>query len=418
MTDRSRTYDPTDWEIETFAPDEGTFVLGFSELGGTDVLGTTVGSYVTLDGLTNLTIRESSQTSQGIFFQITPATLSVTLSLKNFTRSDSYKFQLGSEITARFLNENNSNFPDKTIMFKGFIDSSEVSVSPGQDYATVSITATSERSKDLNNLYTITKDTTSLKSTLVSEAYRAGVVSTHHNPLYLSDSLYHYASTTTETNTFGEWLNDLVLSDQYLAFDSNIKRQGYVSGSVGSYTFVQDGRNSLVLQSPVVGTSVATLGSADINSLEIGWDGTDSPTGVELSLYEDDTITYAVSSGTIGANTVTATVDVKDLTELTSVGTSMLAVSKTLAPKMVTVMTGSKGQDIIFKEGTFTGSSSFIPVTEADWFYPKNVYQVGETLQINLPTQGFNNKKMLIVGRTIEVDQDNWLTSYDLWKGK
>jgi hypothetical protein len=365
-----------------------------------------------------LTIREGSQVSQGIFYQITPATLSATLSIKDFTRSDSYKFQLGSSITARFLNENDSNFPNKTAIFQGFIDSSDMSVQPGADYAVVTITATSDRSKDLNYLYDITKNTTSLKSELVSEAYRAGVVSSHHNPLYLSDSLYHYASTTTETKTFGEWLNDLILSDQYLAFDSNIKRQGYVSGSVGSYTFTQDPRNSFVLQSPTVGTSVATLTADDVNSIEIGWDGTDSPTGVDLTLYEDDAITYATSLSSVGANTVTATVDVKDLTELTAVGNSMLAVSKTLAPKMVTVQTANKGQDIVFKEGTFTGSSSFIPVTAADWFYPSNVYQVGETLQINLPTFGFSNKKMLIVGRTIEVDQDNWLTSYDLWKGK
>jgi hypothetical protein len=43
--------------------------------------------------------------------------------------------------------------------------------------------------------------------------------------------------------------------------------------------------------------------------------------------------------------------------------------------------------------------------------------QVGDTVAIDLPDQGFSNVPMLVTGRTMEITPDNWTTTYNLWKG-
>jgi hypothetical protein len=77
MAVRTQTYETTDWQIWTYVPVAGSFVLDFSKLNGSDTLGATEGSIQVQDvEITSLTINEGSPVSQGIFTEITPASMS------------------------------------------------------------------------------------------------------------------------------------------------------------------------------------------------------------------------------------------------------------------------------------------------------------------------------------------------------
>jgi hypothetical protein len=47
---------------------------------------------------------------------------------------------------------------------------------------------------------------------------------------------------------------------------------------------------------------------------------------------------------------------------------------------------------------------------------PANLLRVGEELRINSTTFGSDTVNK-VIGRTIEVTPDNWMVTYNLWKG-
>jgi hypothetical protein len=137
-----------------------------------------------------------------------------------------------------------------------------------------------------------------------------------------------------------------------------------------------------------------------------GWSGVGSPTGVNLTNYFDNALVYQFGGSSNSQNfTYNATIDVKDITQMAAVGQKMLSMNKAFRPIEVATETARTYQEITFDDryGVF--------------FYPANLAQVGDTVAIDLPDQGFSNVPMLVTGRTMEITPDNWTTTYNLWKG-
>jgi hypothetical protein len=90
---------------------------------------------------------------------------------------------------------------------------------------------------------------------------------------------------------------------------------------------------------------------------------------------------------------------------MAAVGQKMLSMNKAFRPVEVATETARTYQEITFDDryGVF--------------YYPTNLAQVGDTVAIDLPNQGFSNVPMLVTGRIMEITPDTWTTTYNLWKG-
>ena len=412
MADRTRTYLPTDWTVWTYVPEPGSFVLDFSQLDGSDVLGSTGGSMAQADVLIGqISITEGSNVTDGLILAMQPSIMTATLIMKNFTADDSNSFYVGSAIETRLANENDSHAVQTTTMFTGYIDSFNVDVQPGADFATITISAISNGSKFLNTLVSITKNTTSTKDALITAASPV--------PVSLATSAYNYANTATESKTIGDWISDYALCDVYLPFDV-VSRQPFATFDAGTGWFYDFRFFSLlyVTNSTAVGTASKTFDEGDISAVVFDWSGANAPTGVSLTKYSDSAVVYTkgVSTGeSVGGSVYSATVDVKDTTQMTAIGADLLSMVKAFRPISVATKTATEYQSITFAEESVFYSETGTDVTL--YSYPTNLAFLGQTVEITLGDQGFTNQKMIVTGRTIDITPDDWTTTYNLWKG-
>jgi len=119
-------------------------------------------------------------------------------------------------------------------------------------------------------------------------------------------------------------------------------------------------------------------------------------------------VTQQVGEGTNNRTSFAQTVDVKDSTEMSTIATKLLSVSKELRPIQVTIRLARQYQEIEFQE-TF--------ITSGEWLWPMNYIRLSRPVKIDLPQFGISAQKTLIVGRTISIDQEQVLLTYDLTKG-
>jgi hypothetical protein len=379
-------------------PEPGAFLLDFSQLNGPDVLGTTGGSMQIVDAdIASVSLTSGSDVDQGIFVPITPMTMQVSLSIKNFTATDANKFYVGTDIWLTLDNESGysePNFGLTTPFFIGRIRDFSVDVMPGQDFATINLSCSSDLEDDLNTLVPVFT-TTTLSKTLqvVNDASEAGIRLSPINFQSSAYSIYNFATTRTEVKSYGDWLQDIYTCDMTMGFDS-------VTPFSSIWLW---GANAAL---STVGTPVKTFGDEDISNVIFGWSGAGSPTGVNLTNYFDSELVYQFGGSSNSQNfTYSATIDVKDITQMAAVGQKMLSMNKAFRPIEVATETARTYQEITFDDryGVF--------------YYPNNFAQVGDTVAIDLPDQGFSNVPMLVTGRTIEITPDNWTTTYNLWKG-
>lgn len=409
----SRTYLATDWKLWTYQPQPGSFVLDFSQLNGTDVLGDgSDGLAVSSYDVAGVSISEGGDMTDGVVHSLSPTTATITVNVKDFTTSMMNDFYVGTGIFLALTNPS-GYFNSYSWMFYGRIDSASVSVIPGEDYSTITISATAFSANQLNTDIGITKDETTAKSTLISTA--ATSVGTS---MALDTSAYNYKGTATEGKSVGEWLADLALCDFMQLRDAPtatyVDQVTYGNPATWRVTWGYGIRMAIT---KTVGTSAGTLDDTMISDVQFDWSGAGSPTGVNLTNYTDSSIVYqygSTQSAAGGAVSYSATVDVKNITQMTAIGTQLLAMVKAFKPIVVTVDTATNNQTLNYKNITAPGS---VDATVTFNAYPENLYQIGDTVTIDLPDFGVDAEDMIVIGRNIEVTPDNWTTTYTLWKG-
>jgi hypothetical protein len=398
MATTSRTYNASDWSIWTYVPEPGAFLLDFSQLNGPDVLGTTGGSMQIVDAdIASVSLTSGSEVDQGIFLPITPMIMQASLSIKNFTATDANKFYVGTDLWLTLDNESGYSDPDfgsTTPFFIGRIRDFSVDVMPGEDFATINLSCSSDLEDDLNTLIAVTTGTTLSKTLwVVNYASEAGIRLSPINFQSSAYSVYNFATSRREVKSYGDWLQDIYICDMTMGYDS-------VTPEIGPWLW---GANAAL---SIVGTPVKTFGDEDISDVVFGWSGVGSPTGVNLTNYFDNELVYQFGGSSNSQNfTYSATIDVKDITQMAAVGQKMLSMNKAFRPVEVATETARTYQEITFDDryGVF--------------YYPTNLAQVGDTVAIDLPDQGFSNVPMLVTGRIMEITPDTWTTTYNLWKG-
>lgn len=386
----TRTYHPTDWNLWTFVPQAGTFVLDFSLLDGPDVLGTSSGAMTQSTGaIERFTLTEGTPTINGIFNDITPNTLSISLQFKDFTVSEMNNYLIGQRVWLTLDNDGVTDNPligYQNLYFDGYINSSSTTADPESDFITLNLECLSNSQKDLATLVTIVRDNTQEMGDQINDAANTYSIKTYlRGSMTLGGARYHFAN-GTRTTTLGDWLRNYHVAHQRLVYES----VWY------NYTFADYDASWREISNIIDDT--ATITDEEIISCELGWVGADSPTSVDLTLYSDNSqYQYGTTNNNfIGSFNYTDTVDVKDIGELSVVGQSMLNIPKTYGITSLSTLTGCIYQPITFSSGNLF-----------------NISNIGDIMTITLDKYGIN-KQMLVTGRTFEVDTTNWITTYQV----
>jgi hypothetical protein len=419
MANRTQIYSTTDWLVWTYVPEPGSFVLDFSKLNGTDVLGSYNGSMVTTQAeVTGIDLSEGSAVSNAIFTEVTPSTITISLSVENFTTSLANEFFVGTPIWVTYKNAEtypDANFGQNTPLFVGKIRSFAVDVQPGQDFSTVTIQATSNSEDDLNVLMTILKDNIVLKTSAITAAATALNIETSFYAL-LPLQFGGTAVGAYETKSYGEWVADLVLCNLDVVRDDITVDTVFWGATSRNYNYLE-GIKTTSSRSALIPTR-ATLNETSITDVELNWDGAGAPTGVNLTNYYNPALVYQYgstsSTSTGGAFNFAATVDLKDISQMTTVGQQMVSYGRTFAPVSVGTVIATNYQDITFVEDFLLDQGS---TTRSAWLYPDNLLRIGEVAEFTLTEYGFTDYRAIVTGRTITVTPDHWTVTYNIWKG-
>jgi hypothetical protein len=417
MATRTRTYKTTDWSVWTFVPEADSFVLDFSQLDGTDVLGLTSGSMQQLDiPISAISLSEGGQPGNSILPTVQPQSLDVSLSIKDFTRSDTQKFYVGKPIWLTLTNAQTigaTTYGFETPWFVGVIRDFQVTLDPSSDFADINIQATSNATDWLNYQLSLTKNTTDGKDVVFNYAMAADpdapLLSWGYGPPDYPESPYNYANTATEIKTMGEWIDDAINSDQPIYRD-----QFFIatSASPGYVTYLPEFKGKCYTQDFSL-----TFDSSTINSIEYGWDSNDAPTAVSLTLANDSEIVYNTqkpAQDSLGSVNFSTSIDVKNLTQLSLIGQKLIGQNKSYAVVSFTDVLAQDNLDLVYRDIRDFGGAG---TDYAAWLYPYQLANIGEVITIDLPDYGFEPQQSVVVGRTIEVTYTNVLVTYQLWKG-
>jgi hypothetical protein len=425
MADLAKTYSSADWSIWTYVPEPDSFVLDFSQLDGPDTLGFSEGSLQRIDAeIASISLSEGAEITEGLFHTIAPARLSAELVIENFTATDANKFLVGSQVALYLTNSTPTAYgtlggytlyrSNLTNFFQGEIDSFSVQLEPGSNFATIMISGISNNSKSLNTLIGVEKNTTSPRAELITAA---------NTSLFWSTDVdqYNFGVTEFEEKTLGDFLNDFVTTEVALVadqvVDSGTGFYNVIGTAVTFYPYTEQVMK--ITGETEVGSPSVEFDDSNVSSIGLDWSGAGSPTGVALSLYSNSEITYNFgNSNSVGAFVYSGTADVKDLTQLQAVGNSMLNFNKAFSPVTIVTETARTYQSLIFKETTRdidTPISYFAGVTM--WLKPVELAEVLQTVSITNTELGYTDLPMIVTGRTIEITPDNWITTYNLWKG-
>jgi hypothetical protein len=421
MANITKTYSRTDWEIWTYVPVAGSFVLDFSKLNGSDVLGSTDGSMqISTDKIASIQVQEGGPVNNGIFTEAIPARLLVTLNVFGFTSALASKYLVGTAIWLTYKNAETYGDPvmgTKTPMFIGKIRSFNVDVQPGEDMATISIEATSNTEDDLNTLVTMYRNDSVLKDSLLASSAAAYGIPTNFYSETGPGLYLHYppAIGVNETKSYGEWVAEFVTSYVNIVRDDVTPALNNWTSTTRSWYFNQGIKTTASFAGQ---TARSNIDSTKIIAMQMDWDGAGAPTGVNLTNYYTPALTYQIGnsqgSSTGGASIYTQTVDVKDSTEMVAVANRMLSSTRTFAPVMIAVKIAINNQSITFLEDTLLDYGG---TPRSVWIYPQNLLRIGETFSITISKYSISSYSALVVGRTINVTPDDYTVQYNLWKG-
>jgi hypothetical protein len=405
MANKTRTYKSSDWSIWTYKPEAGSFILDFSLLNGTAVLGTTGGGIGKDTGLiSSFTLNEGSYVESSILPTYQPTTLSVEIRKENFVIGDMLPYQVGSEIVLALKNEETvpgSVYGYNTPFFFGRIRQVNVSVESESKFATLSIQASRKFQDDLNVLITVPKTTGANKTGDINAA-AAAKGCFEFSPQVTNN--FTWASNVTETKTYGEFIEDFNICEMLIPRDFSIPQSYVDGGGVRTWTFFP---YLSFVDSKNINTPDLTLTDSSIANFVLDWSGFDSPSAVTLTNYTNPATVFQSgvnAQNSAGSFAYNATVDVQNIAQMTTIGQTALSMTRSFRPVRVTQEYARTYQNI-----TFTDSSS-------TWMLPANLIRVGQELRVNSSRYGTDTTSK-VVGRTIEVTPDNWLVTYDLWKG-
>lgn len=417
MASKFRTYKTTDWKIWVYKPVANRFILDISLLDDTSTpLSGSSGAMGVLDAdIGGITINQGGPTTQGVFSTLVPTTAQVQMIMRNFTLADSQNLIVGTPIWITLKNE--QDYPDSTWgyerpYFYGFIREVNVSIEPGSDFASISLSASSKTENDLNTQLSITKSSATPKFDIIKTAAAAKNIS-----LYGTNDYYHFAGTATELKSFGDWLQDVTLEGSPILAD-NIDAptvQYFIPGGT-TYLNVDYTFGFSLISSNSFTTGGFAITDSDIYQTELGWSGADAPTGVSLTNYTNSAIVYQTAfEGNLGTSNFTGTLDVLDATEMEQAGMRILSMRKKYMPVSISVEVARDNQQIEYASrsiwnppnGTYTNC----------YLDPKFVFQHGWGISLTMTDFGVTNMKSRVVGATMEITPDNWTITYDLWKG-
>jgi hypothetical protein len=402
MTDQTRIYQTSDWKVWTETPASGAFVLDVSKLNGPDLLGSSASTpYRQLDvGISSITISDGC-TMEWLDPSIGFPTASVSFLYEEYDLQILKELFLGKRIAITLANAQTTAdvvWGFNTPIFLGLIDNVAIDLVPGQDLVNVSLTASTYNAQYLNFQQPFSKLIGSDKGSALDALLDAP------NFRCSLSSNYLYGKTENVEDTIGSYLLDLMQTNTmppsyfaYIAYNS--------SGSLTAYAY----DNALQINTTTAAKTYGqTYDSSMMFDIELGWNGLNAPTSIELTKSTNTSVVYKYSDDTATNQTFfNASLDVYDLGELTSIAQTMLSFEKEFVPIRISTITARNNQELIFDQNTF-GTA---------WIYPKYLDFTGAWITLELPEYGFDSKEMRITGRTIEVTPETFTTTYDLWKG-
>ncbi len=403
-------YKAEDWKIWTYQPVPNTFILDFSQLDDAGApLSATEGTIEINDSLiAGITIHEGTTPTNGIFLSPTPATATIEVTMTDFTKTDSNKFLVGTEIWITFKNDEDydnayNNLGKNTPVFMGRIRSFDVNIQPDSNIASIRLEASSKTQDELNKLLTIDTNTASYKTTLIEAA-----VETYGYYIDLAFSSNYFYARSKQTKTYGEWLSEHIATTVQIPAD-----YVWYTSQTGSHTAPNIVfENGIRSKSNVLSVEYPgwDFTEADITSVELGWSNASSPTGVTLTNDANSSLVYQFGSDqSTGGGMYNATVDLSNIDDMIAAGNIMLNFNKYFTPISIETITARVGEPIVWG---VQGDSYSVTLL------PRNLAFIGYAVTVTMLENGFDEEKMFIVGRTIEVTPDDWKTTYNLWKGR
>jgi hypothetical protein len=408
MATKSRTYLPTDWKVWTYTPVANKFRLDFSTLNGSDVLGgsSDLGSIQVLDlDINSIQLDDGQRPDQGVFFSFTPATMSLSAQLMNWSDTIVKELYNGKQIFLTLKNEADNSHPTfgkNTVFFIGQIDFLDITVDPINQVTNLVITATDVSGAAVNTPIAVSKGTS--KGYAIQQGFLAAQTAGTISP-YLDFSLFALLGTSWETGgtystTFGELMAEYISAE--------------VAQQVNNTFQSWDGSDVIVYRQIYGGTIASTLTTGRlipeslISNIVIEQDGANSPTAYELA---NSAASY--SYGTASASTLTnptiytATLDVPT-SSLQIIANKISEFTQKIQPVEVTVKTATTYQTITFSDSVYGAGD--------DYFYPQYHFKNAEDVKTT-PTFTGGTYYHTIVGTSHTITPDDWQTTYQLWKG-
>lgn len=399
------TYSSDDWNIWSYQPVAGRFILDVSKLDDAATpLSATEGSVNIVDcEITDIVITEGTTASGGVFFDVMPATANAAIQIKNFNKSDAAKFFPGTDFWITFKNgdtANNSykNLGTRTPLFFGKTSSFDVQVDPSSDFAKISISANSIVADQLNTLMRIdTSEGIDKNVAIETAAQSLGFFCD-------IDGTPGFYPRGKVVKTYGEFLAELVSTSTKLPGDYVFYTSQTGTALAPNIVYEQGFR---VNSGSHTGSLAYTFNDSKISSISYDWVHAAAPTGVTLTNEGDSNLVY--QRGTDGSGFMhNATVDLPDISWMEGAGNAIINYKKLFAPVSITTTLATNRQKINWGDYGFSYSA---------YLYPLGLVPIGNRVDITLAENGFTAEKTVVTGRTIEITPDNWNVTYNLWKG-
>jgi hypothetical protein len=415
MADKRRIYKTSDWSIWTESPSSlNNFVLDVSKLNGSDVLGSAENTIKNINAeIVSITISDGGDMEQGIFTPINPMSMIAVLNVKNFVYPEIKNYYIGKNIWAMLKNAQTYSDPVyglNTPMFTGVISSFDVSVEPGEDFATIIVQAVSKTENYLNTQITINKSignsrSENLTSSVLDSPYDFGVIS--------FDDYWTWGTVETETRTLGEWLQDFSAASTKTIFNSDDQLVVTGTGPGGNWNY--EYLNAIRLL-PLYEDAQSSYVDNQIIGMEYGWHNSPSPSSVSLSTFPDaldEIIEVKINPDpnlTINQTIYTSQHDVNGLSEITNIANELVSYSESFSIKSFRSIVAKDNEYLWWAEqnGGFS-NKHFIRVRDIN--YTRNTIYIYSD---NNKVEGL----FVICGRTMEINSDNWTNTYQLWKWK
>jgi len=408
MATKSRTYLPTDWQLWTYAPVSGKFRLDFSTLGGSDVLGgaTDLGTIEVLDlDINSITLDDGAQPDQGVFFNFTPATMSLSAQLINWSDTIVQELYNGKQVFLTLKNEAtnlHATFGKNTVFFIGQISGLDINVDPVNRVTNLTVNAVDIAGAAVNTPISITKGVS--KGYAIQQGFLAAQSAGNISP-YFDFDLFAILGTSWEftgtyVTTFGELMSEYIQAE--VAQQTNKFEQINTAGNV---TFTRSIFGATISANSLGGRLIP---DAMISNIVIAQDGANAPTAYELS-NTSGSYSYGSNSASVLTNPTiyTGTLDVPT-TSLQTIANKISEFTQKIQPVEVTVKTATTYQSLTFDNSVYGAGS--------DYFYPLYHYKNGEEVKTTPAFTG-GTYYHTIVGTSHTITPDDWQTTYQLWKG-